>query len=79
MSRKLWEIAQEIRFEWGSNLAREARPYLEAMADLETIDDKYYADDARTVVNYFLANAGGWRGEKARELKRELKLILQGK
>lgn len=78
MTRKLWEIAQEIRFEWGnSSVDRAARPYLDAMQELETIEDKYYANDARTVVSYFLANAGGWRGDAARRIKAELKELLK--
>jgi hypothetical protein len=28
---------------------------------------------------YFLSNAGQWRGEKAREIKKELKKILKDK
>jgi uncharacterized protein (DUF2267 family) len=76
--RPIWEIAQEIYFEWGnSSVDRNARPYLEAMMDLDKITDKYYADDARTVVLYFLSNAGGWRGEAARRIKAELKAMLK--
>jgi len=77
MARPLWAIAQNIYTEWGNNVAASARPYLEAMTELETVDDMYYADTGRSVVMYFLANAGGWRGEDARRLKRELKEMLK--
>jgi hypothetical protein len=40
---------------------------------LNSIDDKYGYDSARSIVNYFLANAGTWRGEVARRIKKELK------
>ena len=46
------------------------------MRALDSISDKYYYDDAESVVRYFLANAGQWRGDKAREIKAELKAML---
>jgi len=46
------------------------------MLSLSNADDNYGADDGRTVVNYFLANAKTWRGETARRIKAELKSML---
>ena len=43
------------------------------MHTLNGVDESYYADTAKSVVLYFLSNATGWRGEKARAIKAELK------
>ena len=73
-ARPLSVIAREIRADWAKvNYA--AKPYLDAMAQLNSIDDNYYADSAKSVVLYFLANATSWRGEKAKAIKAELKKI----
>jgi hypothetical protein len=53
-----------------------AEPYLTAMMTLDSVDDAYGADDGRTIVAYFLANANSWRGENARLVKAELKRRL---
>lgn len=73
--RKLNEIAREIQYDW-KNVYFGAVPYLDAMKTLNTIDDSYHYDSARSIVNYFLANASGWRGEVARRIKKELKDML---
>ena len=74
--RKISEIASEIKMDWKKvNFA--ARPYLDAMLSLESIEDKYYFDDARSIVTYFLCNASSWRGEKAKKIKAELKGMLK--
>jgi hypothetical protein len=74
--RKLWVIADDIRANW-SNISPYARPYLRAMAELNSIDDDYYEDSADSVVRYFLSNATGWRGENARRIKAELRGMLK--
>ena len=74
-TRPLYTIAREIRTDW-KNVYFGARPYLDAMRDLKTIDDKYGFDDARSVVRYFLSNAAGWRGDTAKRVKAELKTIV---
>jgi hypothetical protein len=53
-----------------------AEPYLSAMSSLNSIHDKYYMDDAKSIVLYFLSNAGTWKGDKAKEIKAELKQML---
>ena len=72
--RELNKIAADIEQKW-QNVNYAARPYLDAMHTLKSIDDKYYADSAESVVLYFLSNAKGWRGENARTIKAELKAI----
>ena len=72
MTRPIYKIAQEIEANWDKvNYA--ARPYLSAMYDLRTINDSYFADDAKSVVLYFLSNASTWRGDVAKRVKAELK------
>lgn len=72
MSRPIYEIAADIRRDWAKpNYA--AVPYLHAMASLNSIDDKYYWEDGKSVVLYFLANASSWRGDVAKRIKAELK------
>ena len=76
MSRSLHEIAEEIERDWDGKMYFGAVPYVEAMRDINSIDDMYGADRARDIVNYFLANARTWRGETARRVKAELKVML---
>ncbi len=74
MDRPIYEIAAEIRRDWKKvNFA--AKPYLDAMSEITHIAERYYADSARSMVAYFLANAGSWRGEVARRVKAELKTL----
>jgi len=77
-TRPLHTIAKEIRADWGSKVNYAAEPYLGAMETLESIKDNYYFDSARSVVIYFLANAGTWRGDVARRVKKELKQLAVG-
>jgi hypothetical protein len=73
--RPLSVIARDIRAHW-PKVYFGAVPYLQAMATLNSINDKFYEDDARSIVNYFLANAGTWRGEDAKRIKAELKSMV---
>lgn len=72
--RPLSVIAADIRRNW-LNVYFGAVPYLDAMRQLSSIDDDYYADSAKSVVLYFLSNATTWRGEHARRIKSELKAL----
>lgn len=71
MYRKLSRIAQDIRADW-KKVYFGAVPYLEAMETLDNINQLYGADDARSIVLYFLSNAQTWRGPVARRVKAEL-------
>lgn len=75
-ARSLSEIACEIRKEW-PNVNYAARPYLDAMRSLSSVNDSYGFDDGKTIVIYFLANAGTWRGEAAKRIKAELKEMIK--
>lgn len=75
VTRQINEIAQEIKEDW-KNVYFGAEPYLEAMESLRSIDDAYGLDTGKSMVVYFLANAGTWRGDTARRVKAELKGML---
>ena len=81
MSRAIADIASDIIRDWqgiGKGVHYSAMPYLEAMLSLDSINDNYGADTARSVVAYGLGNMKYYKGEKARKLKAELKAILEG-
>ena len=75
--RPLNIIAREIRADWKKPYFG-AIPYLDAMRTLNSIRGEYYNDSAQSIVAYFLANAGTWRGDNARRIKAELKAMLKG-
>lgn len=75
-TRPLYEIAREIRNDWskqGKGINYGAKPYLDAMSTLDNINSTYGMDSANSIVCYFLANAGTWKGETAKRVKAELK------
>ena len=75
-TRTLSEIALEIACDW-EKVNYAAAPYLDAMCDLETVNDNYMMDDGKSIVLYFLCNAGTWKGETARRIKAELKAMVK--
>lgn len=72
--RPLSTIAQEIRKDWKKPYFG-AVPYLNAMSTMNKITDNYYFDSGKSIVLYFLANAGTWRGDVAKRIKVELKAM----
>jgi len=73
-NRSIRLIALDIQSEWPKvNYA--ARPYLDAMLQLNSINDRYHEDSAKSVVLYFLSNASSFRGDRAKVLKAELKAL----
>ena len=75
-SRSLSVIAAEIRKDWKKPYFG-AVPYLNAMMCLDKITDNYGFDSAQMIVLYFLANAGTWKGETARRIKKELNAMAK--
>jgi hypothetical protein len=72
--RDIHVIAHEIASDWKKpNYG--AVPYLDAMFSLSSINDSFGYDTARGVVAYFLCNAGSWRGDTAKRIKKELKSL----
>ena len=76
MPRSIRTIALDIQRDWGAKVNYAARPYLSAMFSLDNTSEKYGFDDGASIVRYFLANAGTYRGARARSLKEELKALL---
>jgi len=74
--RPLYQIAIDIRSNWPKPYFG-AVPYLDAMRSVASVDDRYYAESARGLVLYFLANASTWRGEHAKRIKAELKEMIK--
>ncbi len=77
MTRAISTIAREIVTDWRP-VNYGAKPYLQAMHWLTSVNDTYGCDSGRSVVAYFLANAQTWRGEVARRVKKELNGLLKG-
>ena len=75
--RKLSDIASEIARVWRTPYFG-ALPYLRAMKSLSDLSDYYDNESAYSVVEYFLCNAGTWRGPDARRIKAELRAMLRG-
>ena len=73
--RKICEIANDIVKHW-SKISPAAQPYLEAMLDLDTIDDIYFNNPAEDIIRYFLSNSQYWRGNDAKRIKAELNSLL---
>lgn len=73
-TRTISAIARDIRDDWKKvNFA--AKPYLQAMLTLHSLDTDYGHDSGENIVRYFLCNASSYRGEKAKALKAELKTL----
>jgi hypothetical protein len=76
MPRSLSTIAREIQTDWQKPYFG-ALPYIDAMRNLDAITNNYGADDAKSIVNYFLSNARTWRGVVAKRVKAELKWMIK--
>lgn len=70
------EIAHAIAKDW-DKVSPYAADYLNAMKEITDIEGDYYADSAKSVVLYFLANASSYRGENARSYKALLKAMVK--
>lgn len=66
------QIADVIRRSW-EKPSPYAMPYLKAMFHLTNMQSTYGADDAQSIILYFLSNAASYRGMTARIVKAELK------
>lgn len=77
MTRKIDEIATEIRKDW-KKVSIHAEPYLDAMDELKSVEDMFGWDSASSVIRYFLGNATTWKGDIARRIKKELNAMIEG-
>lgn len=76
--KNIAQLANIIRKDW-KKVNYAAKPYLDAMYQLDKISDDYMYESGRSIVLYFLSNAGAWRGEVAKAVKAELKTRLNAK
>jgi len=82
--RSLSEIAYEIINDmmkqnptnWRQRYVH-ALAYIEPMCTLNSINDPYGMDSGRSIVAYGLGNLQTWKGDKAREIKKELNAMLK--
>lgn len=73
--RPIHRIARDVLEAWPKPYFG-AVPYLQAMLALTDVEDRYGLDSAESIVLYFLSNATGFRGPKAKALKAELKAAV---
>ena len=75
-------IARLIKKDWskqGKGVNYAAKPYLDAMSTMNSINDKYGYDSGHSIVAYFLGNATSWKGVVAKAVKLKLNKMLKGK
>lgn len=75
-NKSISELAFIIQDDW-KDVHYTAKPYLDAMYSLSSIDDKYMFDSGRDVVARFVSNVGKWKGDVAKSVKKELKRRLK--
>ena len=73
---KLSQIADVIISNWRDDISPRAWPYVEAMMNLDTMDDVYGSAPASSIVTHFLVNAGNWKTETAKKVKKVLRKML---
>ena len=77
--RTIKAIVADITSEWGekvNTVGYAAKPYLDALANIETAEEYYGADKAEHLVRYLLSNLAQFKGPQARALKEELRSHL---
>ena len=81
--RTIKDIVKDIVTTWGEDKVRTtgyaAKPYLDALAEVETADQVYGAEKAEHLVRYALSNLAQFKGADARRLKEELRAHLPGR
>ena len=79
MARPLYEIMADIRADYashGKDVHPWAKPYVDALSNLSSMDDVYIAETGHDMVPYLLSNLQSWRGPQARAIKAELRAML---
>jgi len=78
-TKTISELATIIQRDWsskGKGVNFAAVPYLNAMRSIESVNDQYGFERGDMIVRYFLGNAGSWRGDVAKAVKKELNARL---
>ena len=76
---QLANMIQDDLDEQGKKLYFGAVPYIDALSTMDSMDDRYGADSAQSIVAYTLSNLSTYKGAKARAIKAELKKRLDAK
>ena len=76
MARDLSTIARDVRKHW-KRIPYSARPYVDALASIRTVQDIYINESSASVVRGFLDNAATWRGEDAKRVKAEVRAMVR--
>lgn len=74
-ARKLKDIARDIEKSWGRVDPR-AKPFLEVLKTLDSVEDNYEADRGVDIVRHFLHHSQRWSGPDADRLRDELEGLL---
>ena len=80
LSTIAYEIIADMKKQHPANWRQRyayALAYIQPMCSLDSINEKYGFDSARSIVAYGLGNLSTWKGEKAREIKKELNKMLK--
>lgn len=70
------QLASIVFADWGDDISPQAYPYVEAMEQLESMNDSVGYDSAASLVAYFLSNAKAWKTPTATRVKDELNARL---
>lgn len=73
---KLDHIADIILSNWSDDINPQAMSYVDAMMNLDSIEDNFGAESGASIVSYFLASAQQWKGETARKVKKHLNKLV---
>ncbi len=74
--KSLSQYANEILSDW-PNPPEHVRERLIALQSVDQITGYYDLDTVKSIVLYVLAGMGGWRGETAKKIKKELNDICK--
>lgn len=69
-------IVRDLRAQ-GKQVPAAARPYLDAMRTMGSINENYGSDSGASIVAYLLSNLATYKGETAKAIKAELKSRLK--
>jgi hypothetical protein len=70
-----WEGVQKAIRRNMANLGYAAKPYAQAILQMDAPTANYGLDDGKGICCYFLGNVQGWRGDEARQVKASIKKL----
>lgn len=72
IATEIYQLAEEREYNYGAMF-----DYLNAMMELETMDDYYGADRASYIVKAFMGNIQYWKIDEIKPLRKELQEIIK--